>query len=96
MTRIDSDVAHMAQMAVAPESQRQGLARAIVTASMYAARADGCRAMTLLVASSNVPAVRLYEHLGFSDHGAFVVATKTQPRLSTSLALATGGERTLR
>ena len=89
-----NEFAHIAQMAVAPEARGQGLGRAIVGGAMDAAAASGCRAMTLLVAASNTKAVRLYEGLGFSDRGAFVVATRTQPRVSTSFELATGGDST--
>ena len=66
----------------------------MVTTAMAAAHRDGCRMMTLLVASGNTPAVRLYEGLGFEDRASFLVAMKDQPRVSTSLALATGGEST--
>ena len=92
-TEIAPGVAHIAQMAVAPNHQGRGLGRTLVTAAMAAASAT-CRRMTLLVAESNQSAVRLYESVGFRDVGMFLVAMRDQPRVSTSLALATGGEST--
>ena len=87
-------VAHIAQMAVDPSARGRGLGASLVRAAQSAAIAQGFRHMTLLVAASNQPAVKIYESLGFRDRAAFVVAVRLQPSLSTSLALATGGAST--
>jgi len=96
VTQIAPEVAHLAQMVIDPDREGRGLGRRIVEAAMRAAASGGCRMMTLLVARSNARASRLYERLGFTDRGVFVVATSPQPRMSTSFALATGGASTRR
>lgn len=66
MTWMAPRTAHLAQLAVRPDAQRRGLARRLVQESAAAARAAGCRELTLLVARRNEPARRLYESLGFT------------------------------
>jgi GNAT superfamily N-acetyltransferase len=67
VTRIEPDTAHIAQLAVRPDARRQGVARALVADVSALAAAAGCARITLLVASANAPARRLYDALGFSQ-----------------------------
>jgi len=92
--RIGDDVAHLSQIVVDPGQQGRGLGRRVLRASMAAAAAAGLRRMSLLVAENNTQAGRIYAPLGFSDVGSFVVASGSQPRRLTSVALATGGVST--
>jgi ribosomal protein S18 acetylase RimI-like enzyme len=96
VTTIGAGVAHLAQMAVRPACQGKGLGRSLVRTAIAAARRQGCRLMTLLVADSNTRARGLYQGLGFRPRSSFVVALADQPRVSTSFALATGGDNTRR
>ena len=96
-TRIAEQTAHIAQVAVAPAQRRRGLAAALVAGACARAAGAGCTAVTLLVAGSNTPAVRLYRGLGFGERATFVAARRVyQPRRLTSVALASGGATTLR
>ncbi len=56
----------VAAMAVAPEFRRQRAGRALMEHVLTEARQRGERAMVLEVLTSNTPAVRLYESLGFT------------------------------
>jgi len=94
--RIGVDVAHLSQIVVDPDQQSRGLGRRVVRASMAAAAAMGLRRMSLLVAEGNASAGRIYAQLGFSDRARFLVASGSQPRRLTSVALATGGVSTRR
>jgi ribosomal protein S18 acetylase RimI-like enzyme len=89
-------VAHVAQLAVDPRARRRGLGRRLLDRAASAAAGSGCTALTLLVSASNAPAIRMYEAAGFEDRATFVVASRRQPRLSTSRALLTGGASTRR
>lgn len=72
LTELGPGTAHIAQMAVDPRDRGRGLGRAILRAALAEAGALFDR-VTLLVAESNVPAVTLYESVGFRDHAEFVV-----------------------
>jgi ribosomal protein S18 acetylase RimI-like enzyme len=67
-----------------------------VRAAGRAAFTRGYTQMTLLVSASNRAAIALYEDEGFQDRAMFLVASRRQPILSTSDALAIGGESTRR
>jgi len=67
MTLVAPGTAHLAQLAVRPDVQRQGLATRLVREAAAAARAAGCLELTLLVARGNEPARRLYASLGFTQ-----------------------------
>lgn len=96
-TRIAGQTAHIAQVAVAPGQRRRGMAAALVAGACARAAGAGCRAITLLVAAGNTPALGLYRGLGFGERTAFVAARRVyQPRRLTSVALASGGATTLR
>ncbi len=56
----------VAGMAIVPSARRQGVARALMDHLISAARARGDRMMELEVIEQNVPAVSLYEDLGFT------------------------------
>lgn len=66
LTFVAPATAHLAQLAVRPDVQRRGLATRLVLEAAAAARATGCRELTLLVARENEPARRLYESLGIT------------------------------
>lgn len=55
----------LAKLAVAPEVQRGGIGRALAQAVITFARARNARRVTLVSSSILVPALRLYETLGF-------------------------------
>jgi ribosomal protein S18 acetylase RimI-like enzyme len=64
-SRVADGVAHITQICVMPGYQHNGMGRAMMAASIEALRKKGFRDLTLTVTSANVPAVRLYESLGF-------------------------------
>ena len=53
-------------LAVAPEHQRQGLARAIVAEAERLLREAGCPKINLQIRTSNHGVVQFYQHLGYS------------------------------
>ena len=61
---------HLAQIAVAPELRRQGLARLLMDAVLDAGARAGATSMTLMVDSANAPALHLYEQLDLFVHCA--------------------------
>jgi ribosomal protein S18 acetylase RimI-like enzyme len=75
-TTIDREhgVAHLAQIAVSPRMQGQGLARTLLGRAMTASAREGLGSMTLLVSSRNEPAQRLYAMHGFKQTGTFTIA----------------------
>jgi ribosomal protein S18 acetylase RimI-like enzyme len=77
-TTIDSErgVAHLAQLAVNPRTQGQGLGRTLVGRAMTASGCAGLASMTLLVSSRNSPARRLYDKHGFKQTGTFTIAAR--------------------
>lgn len=60
------DEAHITNLAVRPQLQRQGLGKALASYVLSQARDQGCRRATLEVRPSNTAALKLYEALGFS------------------------------
>ena len=63
------DESDMMNIAVHPDYRRRGIAEALVGALEKALRQRGSRALTLEVRDSNVPAITLYEKLGFTQVG---------------------------
>lgn len=59
----------IANVAVAPDFRRRGIARALVSACLDYARAHGARWAVLQVRADNLPALRLYQGLGFVEIG---------------------------
>jgi ribosomal protein S18 acetylase RimI-like enzyme len=58
-------VAHTTQICVMPGYQRYGLGGRLMEATIAALRARGITELSLTVTAANVPAVRLYEKIGF-------------------------------
>jgi ribosomal protein S18 acetylase RimI-like enzyme len=85
-TRLATQTAHIAQIAVAPHAQRRGVGRLLVRAACLRARAAGCDRITLLVEERNAGARQLYEASGFTAAARFVSAGSVQPVRLTSLA----------
>jgi ribosomal protein S18 acetylase RimI-like enzyme len=56
-------------LAVAPAARRLGAASALLAAAEQRVRAGGGRKLSLRVLSTNQPAIRLYERLGFEREG---------------------------
>lgn len=63
------DDAHVTNIAVAPERQRQGIATRVLTELAWAAIDRGCCALTLEVRVSNTGAQALYREFGFVPAG---------------------------
>lgn len=53
---------------VHPDAAGQGLGRALMNAGLARLRERGCGTAALYVEADNVPAVRLYRSIGFTDH----------------------------
>jgi ribosomal protein S18 acetylase RimI-like enzyme len=66
----NAHVTHVSGLAVHPAARRRGAAAALMTAAEPFARARGARKLSLRVLSTNQPAIRLYERLGFEREGA--------------------------
>lgn len=60
------DEAEILTLAVAPERQRRGCAKALVAALLDAARGDGARSVFLEVDAGKKGAIALYEGAGFT------------------------------
>ena len=65
----NAHVTHVSGLAVCPSARRRGVAAALMTAAEPFARARGARKLSLRVLSTNQPAIRLYERLGFECEG---------------------------
>lgn len=63
------DDAHVTNIAVAPERQRQGIATRVLAELAWAAIDRGCCALTLEVRVSNTAAQALYREFGFVPAG---------------------------
>lgn len=59
----------MMNIAVHPDFRRLGIAEALIYALIAELKAVGSHCLTLEVRSSNTPAIRLYEKLGFARIG---------------------------
>lgn len=60
-----AEEAYVANIAVHPDYRGQGLGRAVICALIEEAAKRGMSTISLEVRESNVPAIRLYEQLGF-------------------------------
>jgi ribosomal-protein-alanine N-acetyltransferase len=63
------DEIHINNVAIRPPYRGQGLGTALMDRVLEAARGLGARRATLEVRASNLPALRLYERLGFRQAG---------------------------
>ena len=63
------DETDMMNVAVHPDFRRKGIAESLVNALVEQLKANGSRCLTLEVRASNMPAIALYEKLGFSEIG---------------------------
>jgi ribosomal protein S18 acetylase RimI-like enzyme len=66
----DIGEAELLRMAVAPGHRRSGLARLLMESCTKYLAECGCASLRLEARSSNVPAQRLYESLGWRQAGA--------------------------
>ena len=63
------DESDVMNVAVHPDFRRRGMAEALVNALVAELKAMDSHCLTLEVRASNVPAIALYEKLGFSEIG---------------------------
>ena len=70
-SKVDDQVGHITQICTHPVARGCGLGRALLDQSFGALAASGCDMVSLTVTSSNVPAIRLYERMGFKIHQRF-------------------------
>jgi len=63
------DEGHITNLAVRPEFRRRGFARMLLKDLVDYARENGIGSLTLEVRVSNLPAISLYESLGFTVEG---------------------------
>jgi ribosomal-protein-alanine N-acetyltransferase len=63
------DELHVLNVATAPEHRRRGVGRALMEQAAALGRARACRLATLEVRRSNLPAISLYQALGYRQVG---------------------------
>jgi len=68
---VADDVGHITQVCVAPSVRGTGLGYELVRKSLMSLAVHGCRSVSLTVTSSNRPAVKLYERMGFANRRNF-------------------------
>jgi ribosomal-protein-alanine N-acetyltransferase len=64
-----ADELSLLDIAIAPGSQGRGLGRNLLLAGLHRGQANGARQCFLEVRVSNLPAIRLYQSLGFNSIG---------------------------
>ena len=69
----DRDVWEVAYLGVVPEARGRGFGRTILTCGIDLVRNTGRATMEIAVDVANIPALRLYETLGFSEIRRFAV-----------------------
>lgn len=69
LIRVAAGEAELITVAVRPSAHRSGIAHALVAAARMHLEAAGAETLFLEVRSDNVPAIALYEKLGFSRAG---------------------------
>jgi ribosomal protein S18 acetylase RimI-like enzyme len=65
--RAGTRVARVYSLAVRPDSRGKGVGRRMLARADKEARLRGCTRIRLEVRMDNIPAIRLYEHLGYVD-----------------------------
>lgn len=68
---VAEDAGHITQVCVTPEHRSTGLGYELVRRSLVALSAHGARTASLTVTSSNTPAIRLYQRMGFAARRNF-------------------------
>jgi len=63
------DEGHITNVAIHPEHRKKGLGKILVDGMMDAAKKADINHMTLEVRKSNIPAIKLYERMGFDVAG---------------------------
>jgi ribosomal protein S18 acetylase RimI-like enzyme len=77
---VDGDWVGFRSIAVAPERRREGLGLAVMAALVERAAEEGATTAYLQVLGDNVPALSLYERLGFVEHHHYrYLAEPTRP-----------------
>lgn len=64
-----ADEGHISNVAVHPDCRGQGIGKAMLQALIFYCRQKHCTGMTLEVRESNMPAIHLYEKMGFQAAG---------------------------
>jgi ribosomal protein S18 acetylase RimI-like enzyme len=75
-SRVSQTTAHLCQLAVHPAAQGRKRGAELLRRVCAAAKQHGSARMTLLVASSNTAARRLYSRFGFVETARFIFATR--------------------
>jgi len=68
---VSNDCGHITQVCVAPELRSTGLGYELVRQSLLSLAIRGCQSVSLTVTTSNEPAVKLYERMGFVNRRNF-------------------------
>jgi ribosomal protein S18 acetylase RimI-like enzyme len=68
---VADDVGHITQVCVTPAFRGTGLGYELLRRSLVSLAVHGARSVSLTVTSSNEPAIRLYERMGFVNHREF-------------------------
>ena len=77
VSEVADGIAHITQICVRPESQKRGLGRRLLEASLESAATGGCIGVSLTVTAENRSAVNLYRGLGFTVIKEFSAFTRT-------------------
>ena len=75
-SRVSQTTAHLCQLAIHPAAQGRKRGAELLRRVCAAAKQHGSARMTLLVASSNTAARRLYARFGFVETARFIFATR--------------------
>ena len=86
VSRISTNTAHLVQLAVDPDAQRQGFASGLLAAASSAARRSGLTRMTMMVSGKNNRARALYQGAGFVGVASFIAGGSLHPLRLTNVA----------
>jgi ribosomal-protein-alanine N-acetyltransferase len=67
--QISFEEADMMNVAVHPDHRRKGIAESVIDALIAQLKERGCAGLSLEVRASNIPAITLYEKMGFTQVG---------------------------